>query len=336
MGKIITIPADYVPANNQCGTLALISGSNYDGSNITISQVKAALGDSSNALSALCASSHINKWAAFKPGHWVLSGGLPYTVFTWQLPSSAYSLGDFIGYNHSAKPPVHYMIAIPSTINVEEFDYAVIGVYLERGEAPPANISCLKTQVDIQVIRSGVTVNDRISVPALPSYYYKEVLFYPTVDETVIISPVYYIPIGGGSYQDMAYIEDGQRSVNIVMIPLAITGTVTDISDIYFAGDQTVTINWQLNRTLASAKTLYARIRVYDLTGHDAIRPVTINLGSLSFSASETKTGSQSTTLYLDVLDPTITGYITLEVSPDNTWANVKEIETTSFVWHVY
>ena len=332
MGKTITTPPDYDITKNQCGTLTLVSGNTYDGSGVTISQIKAALTDTSNASSVLCSSPKINKWAAFKPGHWVLSGGLPYTIFTWQAPLSNFRLGDFIGYNHNAKPPVHYMNDIPSTLNVEEFSNCVIGVYLERGEAEPVNSGCFKTQVDIQVIRSEVTVNDRISVPPLPSYYFKEILFQPKANETVIIRPVYYTPIGGGSFQDMSYIEDGQRSVNIVMIPLAVSGTVTTLANINGVSDQNVTLDWGLSRA-NSPKTVYARIRVYDLTGRNVIRPVTIDLGVLTFSVNETKTGSIPVTLYLDAIE-TVTGYINLEVSPDNRWTNVKVIDTTSFVWN--
>ena len=62
------MPEDYQPSNNQCGTLTLVSGNTYNGADITITQVKNAIGETTTNLGALVTSTKRNKWAAFKPG----------------------------------------------------------------------------------------------------------------------------------------------------------------------------------------------------------------------------------------------------------------------------
>lgn len=110
--------------------------------NVTITQVKNILGESSNVLSTLCKSSKINMWSKWKPINYTGGsltntiiennrcglniihsssiGGLidaidaavgnqpfddDFSAITYNRPTSNYRLGDFRNYNHSALEP---------------------------------------------------------------------------------------------------------------------------------------------------------------------------------------------------------------------------------------
>ena len=329
MGKTIIIPEDYQPSNNQCGTLTLVSGNTYTGADITITQVKNAIGETTTNLGALVTSTKRNKWAAFKPGTFNLSGWLT-AQYVLDNPTDGYRLGDYLGYNHNAKPPVYYVDAIPASVEVEEWDNLIIPVRLARGEAlPVAYPAASKTRVDIQVTRGSTTTNDRISIPAVGSTILRNISLYPTGNETIDIKPFYYTDEGGGNYSNVAAIEDGFKSVAVTVVPVKITGTITDLPDTTGGNPLTsIPLNWSLTRNASTTKGVYARIVV----SGSGITTFTSNLNYLEFAGNETKSG----TVYVDIEsfnNVTTTVTIKLQIGNGSGFANTQDIAQSSFVW---
>lgn len=330
MGKNITIPEDYNPIKNQCGTLTLISGNFYDGSVITIMQVKNALGESTTSLGALCNSPLINKWAAFKSGYFTTSGS-PVNTYIFNPSINGFRLGDFIGYNHSAKPPVYYSNTLPSSISVEEWGYIDFYVELARGEAHPVLQTAEKTAVDIQTTYNAVTLNNRVSVPAVGSSYSHHVYLQAMVTGNLLINPTYYREVNTNVFQDLGIIEDMGKTVSIIKTAVLISGSISDVADkTTVSTTTTIAPIWILNRTTASTKIIYARIKI---TGTN-INTSVYDLGQLTFSASETKTATPTITVVKTSVGDAVVN-LSLEISrtADFYASDVKVLSQSSLNW---
>lgn len=125
-----TIPdgSPYNPTNSDIGDTSNydVSEGTFDVSNITMTEIRDVLGESTHKLSELCQSPNINQWALFKPDG-----------------SSPYSMGDFGGYNHTANPTTYFYEepkdgTYPINYSSSEDSYSVgFGYILKRGELPP-------------------------------------------------------------------------------------------------------------------------------------------------------------------------------------------------------
>ena len=120
-------------------------------SNIKISDVKTALGETTNSLKSLCTSDKINKWSLWKPIQYNSSitesiiyqknGGFTFPKYssveeltdtyldsssditwTYNKPTSNYRLGDFRNYDHSAKSFCQYNITYDGNLYTVTFD----------------------------------------------------------------------------------------------------------------------------------------------------------------------------------------------------------------------
>jgi len=294
MGKNITIPNDYQPANNTCGTLTQVSGNNYNGADITTSQVKSALGEGFSNVGGLCMSNKVNKWAAFKSGTVTASAsnGLIDT-YTYNYPTQ-YKLGDFIGYNPNAKPPVYYVNnnELSQTISIQQGRPLNLNVVFARGEMNPV-YAADKELVDMQYyIDSGTPTHERFSLPSVGNTITKNITSFIMADCTLYIKPVYQYYVGEGVYQDIAVIEDGVRTINIdtYAVPIYYTGTLTSYGDLYSEmSPYNIGFNWSLRHTATNTESMWVRIRIYG----DNVNTTHANLGYLNFTSNELKSGTE-------------------------------------------
>lgn len=116
----------YFTGNTDVGTLSDYGGTELDGTNATITQLKTALNEDNYNLSELVQSPNINHWALFKPLN----------------QNSPYNLGDFMGYNHQAKEPTFFSDGSGNKITSKSISYevgftGVYDLYMQRGEMSP-------------------------------------------------------------------------------------------------------------------------------------------------------------------------------------------------------
>lgn len=78
--KVIPAGSPYSPTNSDIGTVSNYNASNgtFDISNITTTNIRNVLGESTNNVRLLCQSPKINQWALFRP-----------------IGTSPYKIGDF-------------------------------------------------------------------------------------------------------------------------------------------------------------------------------------------------------------------------------------------------
>jgi hypothetical protein len=325
MGKQIFIPTDYKVADNDLGTLSLVSGNEYLGTNITDNAVRLVLGESTNSLSALCTSDHINKWAAFNP--YTIDGTSDFLVPTFVFTTpTAKNLGDFIGYNHTAKPPVYYYTDISTAVSGEGEDTVTIHIDLARGEGIPAYYKiygeATKTQIDIQTTWQGTTTHNRINCPS--TGYYSGTVNTDVGSGTLLIKPVYYA-INGEFFDDLSVIEDGTRSVEITKSSLLFNGSVNSISNKTGNNPFTQITRYSITRDSAYGRTIFMRLHVTGTGMHEVITtPV-----QYSFAGNETYAGAVSIE-YLSDSGSTTTVTVTLEIADSDTFASLA---ATSFTW---
>lgn len=315
MGKSITIPPDYNPADNDCGILTQVSASQYSGSDCSVTSVKNALVESVTTVGGLCTSNNVNKWAAFRPGYFTTSGS-PISEYIFHVPNDGFRLGDFIGYNHQAKPPVYYYEQLPTSIAVEQWDNLSVQVELARGEAVPVS-GYDKTKIDVVVEYGGVTEHNYVSVPAVGNYVTVSIVksVSPINNGLMSIKPYYYVtpdPEDPQTWYDAAIIEDLGRDITTSETSLAITGTVADVPDQSFPGDDFyVNIPWSITKTSSGEKYVYARLRLTcDYFSSDII----YDMGQLHFTGAETKSGAPDVEILLTSTENT-TVTINLEIS---------------------
>lgn len=91
----------------------VVSGTNVNCSNITVTRVKTVLGESTTSVGGLCTSGNVNLWSGFGPTEWYLSGG----NFLNRI-KTPYSMGGFAGYAHQAAAP--YISSMPANLYIIE------------------------------------------------------------------------------------------------------------------------------------------------------------------------------------------------------------------------
>lgn len=138
-------------ASNTC-TLT-VSGSQVNCNDVTTAKIKSVLGSSSNAVSALCSSSAVNKYSGFSPYEYYNSG----SVLASRL-KQPYTMGSFCGYNHNAVTPY-------STVNADallESSYALqnynltIGIQLGEVNYSSTGFSDYLITVDGVIVSTGL------------------------------------------------------------------------------------------------------------------------------------------------------------------------------------
>lgn len=107
-----------------------------DFTDITVSNVKTILSETSTSISDLCTSGNINVWSKFSPKTLLISSNQIATTV-----SAPYKLGDFAGYNHNAITPyvsdyadtvygtANQSVTYPLELAIGELDYTDIGIY---------------------------------------------------------------------------------------------------------------------------------------------------------------------------------------------------------------
>ena len=117
MGKTIDIPANItfttIEGNSDVGDLSDNGDGTFNVANIDTTDVRNAIGGSTNAIGALSTNPNVNRWSLFKPDRNKISGDeIIYDVV------SPYPIGEFAAYDHQAGPDdimkMTYQSYIPS------------------------------------------------------------------------------------------------------------------------------------------------------------------------------------------------------------------------------
>lgn len=158
MSKQITIPYGYNVSDSDVGTLSLITGRNYNLTDVKMEDVNLAVfGGRSTPpynLESLSISANVNNWAAFKPhtntnfpsGMKVISQEM-----SWDKPTENYRLADFGGYNSTPTIPNRS----PATDN---FDYSAFQSFTQVTRS----ITLTLPEFDITNDIEGGTAIDRV------------------------------------------------------------------------------------------------------------------------------------------------------------------------------
>lgn len=203
-------------------------GDNLIVSTIKLSQIKTALGLTTNSIKVLCESANVNTYSKFKPNG-----------------SSPYKMGDFAGYNHYAKAPT-YFASRPTSDEIylinEDGDFRVTAK-LRRGEGLHggselywANMTVvfelivgtgLPTILSTQTI-TGVNVTDMYSSTIVESGYFTV----PNDTELYRMRISAYYTLGGATVE----IEDPHLYYPLTVIeytaPLPVT-YLLDMADLH-------------------------------------------------------------------------------------------------------
>lgn len=141
MGKIITKPINYTYDQHTVGDITDIGNNQLEVNNIRLSKARNAVGEPKYSIASVCASEHINVWAAFRPTTKYDTYGWDYDHYDDELipvlpqPSEPHRLGDFAGYNPYAKPTKLDINEIENDVR-DRFFHVVI----EWGELTPSDI----------------------------------------------------------------------------------------------------------------------------------------------------------------------------------------------------
>ncbi|NHJ86839.1 MAG: hypothetical protein FK734_15360 [Asgard group archaeon] len=328
MGKAITIPEDYTVDNaNNLGTMTG-SGSNYDGSNISISALKSKIGAAMYNLSLLAKHININKWAYFQSLEWdpnsdYMNG--EYDRLTSN--SNGYALGDFIGYNHLAKPPVYWYEEPPSSINIERFTNFAYTFKLARGEGPPVAATwdswVSKDRIDFEYRFNSGSFNHLRKAMGTGSY--TSFAISQTISEYTIlyIKPYYYYEELPGLYTQVAMTEAAAREVILSAVsPYFNGGLICSGTGTY---QQAISISVSITRTDNSPSGLYWRLYT---TGDNVMEDYSkTNLGYISFSGEETIADFYDHYIYSNS-GGNVTCTISLQCSDTSDFATVHTVAT--------
>ena len=268
-GKLITVPVDYNVNDNTCGYMSPAGGRDYVGMDITTTQVKTALQENTTAIAALCSSPKINKWAAFRPGYWTASGS-PYDTYNFNIPNNGFRLGDFIGYNPNAKPPVYIIGDREVSTVIEGMSDGQIStsITLGRGEADPipkqmgANAS--KDRIDAQVWKDGSLIaHKRFSAGELNGQSVDIPITVGYGSGQVIIKPMYYAEEAQGEYTDIGLIEDGIKTLNYLFESWSggFTASWFGVSNITGGNDISKLITARVTRTKSTVQ-IFCRLKI--------------------------------------------------------------------------
>lgn len=108
MGKVLTLPewlsASTVATAADVGTVTDNGNGTITVTDVKISQIRAALGVTTNSLKELSISASVNGWSNWSP--LTIKYDSVNRAFVFEAPSSAFKAGDFAAYNHQAAGPV--------------------------------------------------------------------------------------------------------------------------------------------------------------------------------------------------------------------------------------
>jgi len=262
----------------------MTAGAGYvDCSNIKLSSVKALLGEDSFALAHVCTSPLINKWAAFRPGSWNNNGNagsdwLPSLcttnpTYVIMLPVNNYRLGDFAGYNHTEDKKPTYWTSPPSSLTKEIGESATLSFHLAKGASLPVPALYNSTGWNYVKIQYWKNTGSGYSLDATSA-----VIDFNTMPVTkdlaaqaagtswsICVRPVYTDQYSGNA---IGVIEDGVKTVTINWIALQFSSSQNSAPNTYQSGGYTYfEMNIRIVRTMASAKTIYVRYYIYDISG---------------------------------------------------------------------
>jgi len=330
MAKSIEIPEDYTVNNtSNLGTMTQVSGSNYSGTNITITDLRSKIGASSTALSQLAKHANVNKWAYFQSSVWDWANSDRLNgVYVRKPNPDGYALGDFIGYNHNAKPPIYWYEEPPLSIELEMFDNFSSSFRLARGESPPAfaDPMVIKEKIDFEYqFQNGVKNHIRKAM-GTGSYTSFTPNFSITSNGTLKLKPYYYSFEEPNIYEHQAMIEDGERSISVNVVSPKFSGTLSGSSSGLF--NVPVNFSYSIKRTGTSSKSLYFRIRASssgDVQG-------THNFEYLSFSSNQTKSGNISLNILSQYGGNNVNVTVRLECSNSSAFSTSYTIASRNIV----
>lgn len=155
------------------GDYSLISGSNYDATNISYFDVFAFIGSNPTyvGLKGLCLNTNINTYAAFKPNRYEnyipyhgmqYDPGLDEIVYAKPTDATGYRLGDFAGYNHNAPPPTKSYYNTKAVYPVGGGD-ATVAVLLTLGEID-WRTTVLTNIVSVKMKIAGFGISDSMTL----------------------------------------------------------------------------------------------------------------------------------------------------------------------------
>lgn len=333
MAKSITIPEDYEVNNiNNLGTMTLVSGDDYNGTNITISDVKNKIGATTYGLGSLATSPLVNKWAYFQSSIWdTQNSDFINGIYIRKPNPDGYDLGDFIGYNHAANPPVYWWEEPPASVEIELFKYFSLSCKLARGEGEPVSKMGMinKEQIDFEIQFNNGTKEHIYR--ALLSGIGLPTTFSPATSiassGVLHLRPYYYEqePDMQTKFQ-IAMIEHGARDINISIVNPKFTGGLSGPSNGVF-GDA-YTFNYTVTRTIANNQTLYFRLHAYSPGVVNCYQ----NIGSLSFSGTQTRSGSCGIYMTSTVGGQDVATTIFLECSDTSSFATVHRVTNANTI----
>jgi len=146
MGKVVTLPAWKYEASawSNIGTAVKQGNNQVDFSALTISQIKAVLGESTEQLSLLSTSANVNKWSGCQTGNWsALSPADTNGSLNLQYiaPAAPYGMGEFAGYNHAATKP-NIVSGTGANINYNQSGSAEVTVRYRLPDFSLAALGC--------------------------------------------------------------------------------------------------------------------------------------------------------------------------------------------------
>lgn len=334
--KIFDKPDNYTFSSSTLGGVQTYGTNQLTGGNLTSMQVRNALGEGINGVAALCKSLNANKWAIFQSRTWDISIMTPLNgVFERKNRMSDFKLGDFIGYNHDAKSPVHIAKA-PTQFDIEKWasvsfssnpahDNALI---FGRGEGPPfwkeseGLISFENVRIEVQNGSANIEIRDiDLSISDEVGTVFS---LGPSLGD-VTIKGYYMIEELPGQFDRAAMCEFGTVVIPVITSPLLITGAVVLGYVTYDVNPFYVTLPWSIKRTsLISGRGLFYRIRAHGV----GINPNSVyNIGYKYLNADE-----EFITTDVDALKVTSTTGaagdidIILEVAPDSGFSDSIEL----------
>jgi len=298
MAKSINIPEDYTVDNtNNLGTMTLVSGDNYNGTNITISDVKNKIGATTYDLGSLAVTSLVNKWAYFQSSVWdTENSDYMNGVYIRKPNPNGYDLGAFIGYNHNANPPVYWYTEPPSSIEIEIFKYFSLSCKLARGEGHPISNAGMESKDNIDFeyqMNNGAKSHiyrSLLSGVGLPTTFSLSENI--TSSGTLHLRPYYYEQEPDMSDKlQLAMIEDGARDIAVSIVNPKFSGSLAGPSTGMFG--ESFNFLYSITRTDASGQNLYFRLRAFSGAAVNNTKLLGTT-GYLSFSGNQTREGSAS------------------------------------------
>ena len=282
-----------------------------DDTNISISNVKALLGESTNSIGGLCSSTKINAWSPYAPcsiselfpakselpaAHWKvvtgLDGNSSHSFIEYNPPtggsSSPYRLGDFRGYIHDiANPTISVTTTAPSESTRSFY---------------------ITLTYDYRTASNNATLYDFSAANSVGTYKYYAIITYRT---NIIKLPL--TTSNGYEYTASTTVTYEQQTYTYVvgLVKARSDGTVGSVT-----ADGVIRFTNRTNGVYSYIGTgsgtvaNYVDISTFDTYGLLQVGTSNVNLDVSSYSVSFTQPSSTTTKSYVDIV---CTGYDGLE-----------------------